>query len=39
MACGTPIVSSKLGGLQDVVEDGKNGLLAEPAMKNHWQMH
>jgi len=30
MACGVPIVSTKLGGIPDVVESGKNGLLAEP---------
>jgi len=30
MACGVPIVSTRLGGIPDVVEDEKNGLLAEP---------
>jgi len=30
MASGIPIVSTRLGGIPDVVEDGKNGLLAEP---------
>jgi glycosyltransferase involved in cell wall biosynthesis len=30
MACGIPIVSTKLGGIPDVVEDGKSGLLAKP---------
>ncbi len=30
MACETPIVSTKLGGIPDVVEDNKSGLLAQP---------
>ena len=29
MACGTPVVASRIGGLQYTVEDGKTGLLAK----------
>jgi glycosyltransferase involved in cell wall biosynthesis len=27
MACGTPIVSSRCGGAEEVIEDGRSGLL------------
>lgn len=31
MACGVPVVTSRSGGLPEVVEDGKTGFLATPA--------
>jgi len=34
MACGKPVISTKVGGIVDVVVDGKTGLLIEPANSN-----
>ncbi|MGL1931979.1 MAG: glycosyltransferase family 4 protein [Desulfotalea sp.] len=30
-ACGRPVIGTKVGGLPDVIEDGKSGMLADPA--------
>lgn len=35
-AAGTPVIGSKLGGVAELVQDGVNGLLIEPASRMAW---
>jgi glycosyltransferase involved in cell wall biosynthesis len=35
-AAGTPVIGSNLGGIAELVEHGKNGLLVEPASRSAW---
>ena len=36
LACGTPVVASKSGGVQEIIQNGKTGILCEP--RNSSQM-
>src|SRR3989344_1794594 len=31
MACGLPVIATRIGGVMDIVKDGENGILIEPA--------
>ena len=35
MACGTPVIASRIGGVPEVVEDGVTGFLVEPGDVTH----
>jgi glycosyltransferase involved in cell wall biosynthesis len=37
MAAGRPVIASRSGGLPEVVDDGKTGLLAEPGEPEAWR--
>ncbi len=36
-AAGTPVIGSNLGGIAELIEHGKNGLLVEPCSILHWR--
>ncbi len=37
MACGKPVIASKVGGLQEIVRHGETGLLVEPGDVDGWE--
>jgi len=39
MACGLPVVSTRVGGISDIIEDGVSGLLAEREDEEALAMH
>lgn len=36
-ACGTPVLAGAVGGLPELIDDGGNGLLAEPDDRGSWE--
>jgi len=36
MACGTPVIASKMGGIRNTITSGKNGLLIDPTNANEF---